>query len=174
VPIVLFLPHRPRNLDLFAEREPEAHGATRRFEHNWNHAVQVVLFFFGLVNAGVLLRGYDVGTWAVLTAALAGRPLGILAGIAFALAIGLRLPARLHWRDLIVVSVAASSGFTMALFFAVGGIPVGPVLAQLKLGALATAIAAPAAVGLAYILRVGHFANRSSAHNHVIRRRTSA
>src|SRR5688572_2161634 len=98
VPIVPFLPHQPRNLDLFAESAPEAHGATRRFEHNWNHVVQVVLFFFGLVNAGVLLRGYDVGTWAVLTAALAGRPVGILAGIAFALAIGLRLPAHLHWR----------------------------------------------------------------------------
>jgi NhaA family Na+:H+ antiporter len=160
VPVVLFLPHKPRNLDLFAESEPEAHGATRRFEHNWNHVVQVVLFFFGLVNAGVLLRGYGVGTRALLTAALVGRPIGILAGVAFALAIGLHLPARLHWRDLVVVSVAASSGFTIALFFAVGGIPIGPVLGQLKLGALATAIAAPLAIGLAYLLGVGHFATR--------------
>ena len=173
VPMVLFLPHKPRHLDLFAEAEPEAHGATRRSEHNWNHVVQVVLFFFGLVNAGVLLRGYGVGTWALLTGALVGRPIGILAGVAFALAIGLHLPARVQWRDLVVVSVAASSGFTIALFFAVGGIPIGPVLAQLKLGALVTAIAAPLAIGLAYLLRVGHFAKRLrrqrrvSRHSHI-------
>jgi NhaA family Na+:H+ antiporter len=173
VPIVPFLPHKPRNLDLFAESDAQTHGATRRFEHRWNHVVQIVLFFFGLVNAGVLLRGYGAGSWAVLTAALAGRPLGILAAIAVALAIGLRLPARLGWRDLVIVSVAASSGFTIALFFAVGVIPIGPTLGQLKIGALSTAAAAPLAIGLAYVLRVGRFANRSSRQHRVAHRHSN-
>ena len=40
-----------------------------------------VLFLFGLVNAGVILRGVDTGSWAVLMAALIGRPIGVLAAV---------------------------------------------------------------------------------------------
>ncbi len=72
VPIVPFLPHEPRRRDLV--RRPPDDDAVHHAEHEWNGVVQVVLFLFGLVNAGVILRGYDTGTWAVLTAALsAGR-----------------------------------------------------------------------------------------------------
>lgn len=74
----------------------------------------------------------------MLTAALLGWPIGILASVAFAMAVGLRLPAHLRWRELIVVSLAASAGFTFALFFATSIMPPGPLLAELKLGALST------------------------------------
>jgi len=43
---------------------------------------------FGLVNAGVLLRGFGTGTWAVLTASLVGRPVGILVAVGIAVAAG--------------------------------------------------------------------------------------
>jgi Na+/H+ antiporter NhaA len=62
----------------------------------------------------------------VLLAALVGRPAGILAAIALGMGAGLRLPVRLHWRELIVISLAASTGFTFALFFAASVIPAGP------------------------------------------------
>ena len=52
---------------------------------------------------------------------------------------GLRLPAHLRWRELIVVSLTASAGFTFALFFATSIMPAGPLLGELKLGALSTA-----------------------------------
>ena len=120
--------------------------------------VQAVLFLFGLVNAGVILRGYDTGTWAMLTAALVGRPLGILAAVGLALALGLHLPRRIGWRELVVIALATSSGFTFALFFATGLIAIGPVLAQIKLGALARVVAALLALGAARLLRVGRFA----------------
>ena len=127
------------------------------FEQRWNAAVQLILFMFGLVNAGVLLRGYDTGTWALLMAALLGRPAGILVAVGAAVALGFHLPARVGWRGMIVVALATSGGFTFALFFSVGLIPMGGMLAQLKLGALLSIVAAPLALGAARVFRLGRF-----------------
>jgi NhaA family Na+:H+ antiporter len=157
VPIVPFLPHRPRNLDLFSETPPTA---PRRFEHVFRYPVQVVLLFFGLVNGGVVLTGEMPGAWAVLTAALIGRPIGILLSVALAMGAGLRLPAHLRWQELIVVSLAASAGFTFALFFATSVMPPGPLLGELKLGALATAVGALVALTAARLLHVGRFTSK--------------
>lgn len=154
VPIVPFLPHRPRGLDVFTESGPPV---PRRFEHVFRYPVQVVLLLFGLVNGGVVLAGDMPGAWAVLTAALIGRPIGILVSVALAMAAGLRLPAHLRWRELIVVSLAASAGFTFALFFATSVMPPGPLLAELKLGALSTAAGALVALSAARLLHVGRF-----------------
>ena len=156
VPIVPFLPREPRSLDLFAD--PADDDAVHHYEHEWNEVVQLILFAFGLVNAGVILRHADTGSWAILTAALVGRPLGILAGAALAGVIGLYLPRRIGWRELLVIGLATSSGFTFALFLATGLLAIGPALAQIKLGALGTVVAAVLAVGAARLLRVGKFA----------------
>jgi NhaA family Na+:H+ antiporter len=160
VPIVPFLPHKARNDDLLAD--PPSDGSIHRAEHEWHLAVHVVLFFFGLVNAGVVVRGYDTGTWAVVSAALIGRPLGILGAVAVALAVGFHLPRRMGWRELTVVALATSSGFTFALFAAASAIPVGAVLTQTKLGALCTAIGAVLAYAAARLLRVGKFSPRGA------------
>jgi NhaA family Na+:H+ antiporter len=156
LPIVPFLPREPRPVEPFAE--PADDDPVHQFEHRWTEGVQVVLFLFGLVNAGVILRGYGTGTWAILTAALVGRPLGILAGIGLALALGFHLPRRVGWRELVVVALATSSGFTFALFMATGLIATGPLLAELKLGALSTVVAALITIGAGRLLHVGRFA----------------
>jgi NhaA family Na+:H+ antiporter len=156
VPIVPFLPHEPRSVEVFAEAPDD--DAVHHAEHRWNVAVQAVLFLFGLVNAGVLLRGYDTGTWAVLLAALVGRPVGVMAIIAIAVAAGLHLPRRIGWRELVVIALATTSGFTFSLFVATSLIPVGAVLTQLKVGALSTVAGAALAYGAARVLGVGRFA----------------
>ena len=161
VPIVPFLPHRPRRGNPFADPAPD--DAVHRAEHEWNAAVQVVLFLFGLVNAGVLLRGADTGTSAVVIAALLGRPVGVLGGVALGAALGLRLPASIKWRELVVIALATTSGFTFALFGATSLLPPGAVLTQIKVGALATAIGALGTLGVARLLRVGRFAPASHA-----------
>jgi Na+:H+ antiporter, NhaA family len=156
VPIVPFLPHEPRRLDLLAD--PPDDDAVHHFEHEWNTLVQGILFLFGLVNGGVLLRGYDTGTWALLLAALVGRPLGILTAVGASVAAGWRLPRGLGWRQLLVAALATSSGFTFALFFATGILSTGPLLAQLTIGALGTAAGSLLAIGAARLFRVGRFA----------------
>jgi NhaA family Na+:H+ antiporter len=157
VPIVPFLPHAPRNLDVFADAAQARQDSVRRFEHASLYPVQAVLFLFGLVNAGVLLSGYGTGTWALLAAAAIGKPTGILAAAALALLLGLHLPPRLHWRDLIVIALATSGGFTFGLFFATAVFPVGPILAELKIGTVATGIGVPLAFAAARLLHVGRF-----------------
>jgi NhaA family Na+:H+ antiporter len=156
LPLVPFFPHAPRNLDLFADAPP--HDSPTHFEHVFRVPVQIVLFLFALVNAGVLLRGYDTGTWAVLWGSLVGRPIGILISVGLAVAGGLHLPAGVTWRALIVLACAASVGFAFSLFCATATFPVGPVLGELKTGALMTVAGIGIALIVARLLRVGRFA----------------
>ena len=115
IPIVPFLPHEPRrHLDVFADTPDD--DAVHHSEHEWHLVVQPVVFLFGLVNAGVMLRGYDNGSFAMLAAQIVGRPVGIIAAVSLAVAAGLHLPGRMGWRELLVVAFATSSGFAIALF----------------------------------------------------------
>jgi Na+:H+ antiporter, NhaA family len=154
VPIVPLLPHSRHLLAPFAERPAAAPSE----DAPWITVVQIVLFFFGLVNGGAMLRGYDTGTWAVLLGALLGRPVGMVAAVALGRLAGLRLPASIAWPDLVVIALAMSSGFTFALFTAATLLPVGGVLTQIRVGALATAVGAAITYGVARWLRVGRFA----------------
>jgi NhaA family Na+:H+ antiporter len=158
LPLVPLLPREPRSLDLFAP--PPGDDAIHDFEHEWNHLVQVILFFFGLVNAGVFLDGYDTGTWALLTAALVGRPVGMLAAIGAAIVVGLHLPPRVGWRHTLVATLATSSGFAFAMFYASGLLPAGPVREQIMIGALATIAGALVTVAAAWALGVGRYTRR--------------
>jgi Na+:H+ antiporter, NhaA family len=118
----------------------------------------VVLLLFGMT-AGVPLRALDWGTLGLPLTALVGKPLGLLLGVGIARAFGLHLPAPMDWRDLIVVGLIASVGFTVALFFATAAVGPGPTLSELKMGALMSVGGALAAVGFAAWLRTGRFAD---------------
>jgi NhaA family Na+:H+ antiporter len=158
LPIVPFMPIVPRRGDPFADVADD--NAVHHVERVWGHGAQSVAFAFGLVNAGVLFSAYDTGTWALLLAALVGRPFGILAGAGLARAGGLALPLHVGWRELVVIALATSSGFTFALFAASSLLPVGAVLQQVKVGALTTVAGAAAAALAAWLLRVGRFRRR--------------
>jgi NhaA family Na+:H+ antiporter len=162
VPIVPFLPHATRDPGLFVPAPAEARDPLSELEHRWKYPVQIVLLFFGLANAGVEVQQVGTGTWVVLSAILAGKPIGIVATVATAVAAGLHLPARVTWRDLIVVGFAAAIGFTVALFFAIVAFPAGPLLNQAKMGALLSISGSVAAVGAAALLRVGRFETRTA------------
>jgi Na+:H+ antiporter, NhaA family len=155
IPIIPLLPHEPRALNLVAD--PPDDDRVHHAEHEWHLLVQPIVFLFALVNAGVQLRDYDTGTWAMMTAQLVGRPLGILAAVGIAVASGLHLPRHVGWREVLVVALAASSGFAVALFFATGVLAPGPVLAQVKVGILGSAAGALAAFAVARGLKVGKF-----------------
>jgi Na+:H+ antiporter, NhaA family len=157
-PIVPFLPHAARDRGFFVDASSKATDALSRFELWCRHPAQVALFFFGLVNAGVMVRGLEAATWAVPLATLAGKPVGILAAVAVAVASGMRLPARLGWRDVTVIGIVAGIGFTMALFFATSAMAPGQMLSETKMGALLSVGGAAVALGIARLLRVGRFA----------------
>ena len=154
VPIVPFMPHAGRDPGLFVEA-PDAHDTLNEFEHRFRRPVEVMLFFFGLVNAGVMFGNVGAGTWFVLVAILVGKPLGILTASAAAALAGLRLPQRVTWRDMIVVGIIAGIGFTVALFFATAAFPYGRLLDETKLGALLSFGAFIIGLAAARLLKVG-------------------
>jgi Na+:H+ antiporter, NhaA family len=157
VPIVPFLPHGRHDDGLFVEAAPQAHDTLTLFERWWRLPVEGVLLLFGLVNAGVSMHGLEAGMWAIPVAAM-GRPIGILAAAGLALAVGLHLPARVGWRELVVVACTASIGLVFALFFAAAVMPPGPVLLEMKMGALVTIVGGVVAFTAARLLHVGRFA----------------
>ena len=157
VPVIPFLPHAARDPGLFVEA-PHHHDTLNEFEHRFKRPVDVMLFFFGMANAGVVLRNFGPGTWFVLTSILIGKPLGILAATGISTLLGLRLPKTVTWADIVVVGVVAGIGFTVALFFATAAFPYGRLLDETKLGALLSFGAFCLAFGAAKALNVGRMA----------------
>jgi NhaA family Na+:H+ antiporter len=153
VPIVPFIPHAPRDLGLFYSGEDVEPYALNQFERWWARPVQFVLLLFGFANAGVPLAQIGPGTYYVLAALLLGKPAGILLFSTGARFVGARLPSGLTGRDLALVGIAASIGFTVSLFFATAAFPGGAALAETKMGALLSFAAAPLALLASRLMR---------------------
>ncbi len=160
VPIMPFMPHASRDPGLFVESR-SAHDTLNAFEHWWKRPVAVMLFFFGLVNAGVTFGNVGAGTYFVLAAILVGKPVGILTLTAVMTLAGLHRPRGVTWRDLIVVGIIAGIGFTVALFFATAAFPYGRLLDETKMGALLSFSAFGLALIAARALKVGRYAHGS-------------
>ena len=156
VPIVPLMPHAARDRGLFIDA-PDAHDTLNEFEHTFKRPVAAMLFFFGLANAGVTFGNAGTGTWLVVVAILAGKPIGISAAVFVSWLGGLQLPRDVTWRDMIVVGIIAAIGFTVALFFATAAFPYGRLLDETKLGALLSGGAALVGFAAARALRVGRF-----------------
>ncbi len=148
VAVVPFMPGAGRS-----PTSPMHRDTLNAFERWWKAPVQGILFFFGLLNAGVRLSGAGAGTWIVLTALLVGKPAGIALTALLAPRTGLPKLAGMAPRDFLVVGLAAGVGFTVSLFFATSAFPGGPLLEQTKMGALLSLAAAPLALLAARALR---------------------
>jgi NhaA family Na+:H+ antiporter len=156
VPILPFLPHAGRDPGFFVDAPPGAKDTLSRFEIWWRYPAQLALFFFGLVNAGVPMGALENGTWGLPIAVLVGKPFGILLAAGVAVAVGLHLPHKVGWRELIVVGFASTIGFSVGLFFCTA-LPPGQLRSELSMGVLLTLAGAPLAVLSGRLLRVGRF-----------------
>jgi Na+:H+ antiporter, NhaA family len=153
VPIVPFMPHSPHDIGLFDPREALRPNTLDRFEHWWATPVQFVLLLFGFANAGVPFEQIGPGTYYVVAALLLGKPIGILLFSGGARLVGAHLPPGLRLGDLLVVGIAAAIGFTVSLFFATAAFSGGTALAETKMGALLSFMAAPLAFVVSRALR---------------------
>ena len=159
LPILPFVPHARRDPGFFVDAPPAAHDPLSRFEQIFRQPAQVALGLFGLVAAGVPLKALDWGTFSLPLSVLIGKPIGLLAGVAIARAFGLHLPSGLRWRELTVLGLISSAGFTVALFFATAAIGPGPTLSAIKMGALVSVAGVFVAVIAARLLHTGRFAH---------------
>jgi Na+:H+ antiporter, NhaA family len=158
VPVVPFVPHAGSDAGMFEDVGPPGRDPLSQFEQAAKVPAEIILFLFGLVNAGVPVGNIGVGTWIVVAALVAGKPLGIIVAVLGGKPIGARLPTGLTRRDLLVVGCTAGFGFTVALFFATAAFPGGALLDETKMGALLSVTAGAVATLAALTLRVGRFA----------------
>ncbi len=149
LPIVPTIPHADRAFGIFSEAEQYLTDLLNHIEHILKHPVEVVLFFFGLLNAGVEFSSIGSPTWLVLAGLLIGKPLGImLFGWIAARPMGLGLPDGMRIIDLFVIGCVAAIGFTVSLFIAAvafdSSVMLGeiPVQDAAKMGALFSFFAA--------------------------------
>ncbi len=155
LPIVPTMPHADRAFGIFAEAEQYLTDLLNRAEHLLKHPVEIVLFLFGLLNAGVEFSAIGAPTWLVLAGLLIGKPAGILLfGWLAARPMGLGLPIGMRVADLFVLGCVAAIGFTVSLFVASVAFESGPVQDAAKMGALFSFGAAAIAITAGRLLRV--------------------
>jgi NhaA family Na+:H+ antiporter len=115
----------------------------------------VILFLFGLVNAGVVFTALAEPTWLVLGGLVIGKPIGVvLFGLIAARLLRFGLPEGMRVAELFIVGLVAGIGFTVALFFAAVAFDPGPVQDAAKIGALFSLVAALAALVAGKLLKV--------------------
>jgi len=155
LPIVPVIPHADRAFGIFSDAEKYLKDLLNRIEHGLKSPVEIILFFFGLLNAGVEFGSIGDATWLVLAGLLVGKPLGIFVmGWIAARPLGLGIPAGMRIVDLVVIGCVAAIGFTVSLFFASAAFAPGPVQDAAKMGALFSFAAAAMAFAAGKILRV--------------------
>ena len=119
LPVVPIIPHADRAFGIFSEAEIYLTDLLNHIEHLLKYPVEIILFFFGLLNAGVEFSSIGSPTWLVLAGLLVGKPAGILIfGWIAAHPLRLGLPAGMRTIDLFVVGCIAAIGFTVSLFIA--------------------------------------------------------
>ena len=161
LPIVPAIPHADRAFGIFSEAEVHLRDLLNHIEHLLKYPVEVILFFFGLLNAGVEFSVISAPTWLVLAGLLIGKPIGIaLFGWFAAYPLKLGLPRNMRTSDLFVIGIIAAIGFTVSLFIAAVAFDGSVVLEGMsvqgaaKMGALLSFFAAFLAIATGRALRI--------------------
>ncbi len=166
LPVIPAIPHADRAFGIFADAEKHLHDLLNTMEHALAIPVEIVLFLFGLCNAGVLFSAVGPATYAVLGGLLIGKPLGIFVmGWIAAKPMKLGLPEGMNFRHLFLVGTIASIGFTVSLFVAgaafklenltgTEAVAMQSVLDAAKMGALLSFFGAAVSLIFAKLLKV--------------------
>ncbi|EPX77188.1 Na+/H+ antiporter NhaA [Litoreibacter arenae] len=155
LPIVPTIPHADRAFGIFSEAEQYLTDLLNQMQNALKHPVEIILFLFGLLNAGMEFSSIGAATWLVLAALLIGKPVGIfLFGWIAARPLGFGIPKGMRIVDLVVIGCVASIGFTVSLFVASVAFDPGPVQDAAKMGALFSFVALVVSVTVAKLCRV--------------------
>ena len=155
LPIVATIPHADHAFGIFSDAEKYLTDLLNQIEHALKTPVEIILFFFGLLNAGVQLSAMGDATWLVLAGLIIGKPLGILAfGWFAAVPLRLGMPDGMRIIDLVVIGCVAAIGFTVSLFIATVAFDGGPVQDAAKMGALFSFAAAIISIIAGKVCRV--------------------
>lgn len=149
VPVVIAIPHADCDFGIFADPKKNHTDLLNEIEYKLAPPVEIILFFFGLANAGVLLSTIGIPTLLVLAGLLIGKPIGILLfGWLAAYPLKFGMPEGMTITDVLIVGFIAAVGFTVALFIASVAFNPGPVQDAAKMGALLSLSSAIIAIAI--------------------------
>eukprot|EP00931_Biecheleriopsis_adriatica_P007715 TRINITY_DN10897_c0_g1_i2.p1 TRINITY_DN10897_c0_g1~~TRINITY_DN10897_c0_g1_i2.p1 ORF type:complete len:674 (-),score=96.73 TRINITY_DN10897_c0_g1_i2:280-2268(-) len=122
------------------------------FEHTMKLPVDLGMFFFGLVNAGVKLNSIGGITAGVVVALVVGKTLGITLMSLLGICIGAPLPSGVTTVDLLATSTLGGIGLTVALFVANEAFVQPELRGQAKMGAVISVLCGLIAFGTKKLL----------------------
>ncbi len=125
-----------------------------QFEHHLKLPVDFGLFFFAFANAGVAFASINQVTFIVLLSLIAGKLVGISVFSFAGTRLGFPLPSGMDVRHLVVASIIAGLGLTVALFVANKAYEGPPFQDPAKMGAVFSAGAAIVAFAVARLFRI--------------------
>ena len=174
--VVPFLPAPKRDYGLFVDsptgesNEISDHNSPlHQFEHDCKRFVDFGLFFFAFANAGVAFSGISGLTWILLVSLIVGKTLGISLFSGLAALVGFKLPEGMGTRHLVVASMIAGIGLTVALF--VSGQAFTDPMSQgaAKMGSLFSAFAFVVAVVAARMMGITPVGTKESQPKRMFR-----
>lgn len=155
LPIIPTIPHAERDFGIFINQGNKSEDLLNSIEHSLKSVVAVILFFFGLLNAGVEFSAVSEATYAVLFGLLIGKPLGIfIFGFVGSYVLNFGLAKGMNNKDLFTLGCISAIGFTVSLFVASVAFVDGEIQDTAKMGALLSFLAAPIAIIVAKFLSV--------------------
>lgn len=145
--VVPFLPHPSAETGHMFDLDPGDPTPLSRFEHDWKLFVDLGLFVFGLVNAGVAFGSFGAATWLVLASLIGGKMVGIVGFGLLGTKLGFPLPIGVGLRELTATALIAGIGFTVSLFVAGEAFSDPELSSSAKMGAMLSLFAfVPAAL----------------------------
>ncbi|MFZ4526303.1 MAG: Na+/H+ antiporter NhaA [Chlorobium sp.] len=134
--VVPFLPHGKSEEEHLFEISSSKSSTLERFVQEWRLFVDLGMFLFGLVNAGVRFSQASEATWLVLAGLALGKTVGISLFSALGRLIGFPLPEGMNTMDTFLAGMIGGIGFTVALFIAGEAFLDPDLQAAAKMGAL--------------------------------------
>lgn len=131
-----------------------SHSPLIRFERHIKLPVDMGLFFFAFVNAGVRFGSINSVTWIILASLVVGKTVGISLFSLLAHRMGFPLPVGMSMRHLVVTGLIAGLGLTVALFIATKAFSGMDLEGPAKMGAILSMGVAFLAIGLGKLLRL--------------------
>lgn len=148
--IVPFLPGPSHDDGLYIHStRPHRHSPLEAFEHDLKRLVDFGLFFFALANAGVAFSEVNGLSWIILASLIGGKAIGITVFSLGAHVMGFRLPPGMTPGHVVVTSVVAGLGLTVALFVSGQAFTDPSLQGAARMGAVFSV----AAAGLAVVAR---------------------
>ena len=156
VGIILLMPDNNKEIEhkhIF-EDEIHDHSTAVQFEHTFKYFVDIGLFFFSLMNAGVLFGSINEITFIIFLSLLIGKLIGIF-GLGFlANMLKFPLPKGMNLKDLLIIAIICGLGLTVALFVVGEAYTNIKLVGAAKMGALLSILSGPIAFILAKLLKI--------------------